>query len=154
MAERADDPLSQSVAWALVVAGLAGLILSMLGVILGAATDLRDDRGELADLETQGVPPSGLRALVLARTAWLVIGGAVAGLAVGVVLTAVVTSALALTAEGTVPMIANPLKMSATPPSYRHSPPTLGQHTDEVLAELLGLDEAERGRLREAGAIG
>ena len=59
-----------------------------------------------------------------------------------------------LAAEGTVPMIANPLKMSATPPSYRHSPPTLGQHTDEVLAELLGLDEAERGRLRKAGAIG
>ena len=57
-------------------------------------------------------------------------------------------------AGGTVPMIANPLKMSATPPSYRHSPPTLGQHTDEVLVELLGLDEAERGRLRRAGAIG
>jgi len=57
-------------------------------------------------------------------------------------------------AGDTVPMIANPLKMSATPPSYRHSPPTLGQHTDEVLVELLGLDEAERGRLRRAGAIG
>lgn len=102
--ERAGDPLSQSVAWALVVAGLAGLILSVLGVILGAATDLRDERGELADLETQGLPPSGLRVLVLARTAWLVIGGAIAGLAVGVVLTTVVTSALAVTAEGTLPI--------------------------------------------------
>jgi hypothetical protein len=104
MAERAGDPLSQSVAWALVVAGLAGLILSVLGVALGAATDLRDERGELADLETQGLPPSGLRVLVVARTAWLVIGGALAGLAAGVVLTAVVTSALAVTAEGALPL--------------------------------------------------
>jgi len=56
-------------------------------------------------------------------------------------------------AAGSVPLIANPLKMSATPPSYRHSPPTLGQHTDEVLHELLGLDRAERARLRDAGTI-
>jgi crotonobetainyl-CoA:carnitine CoA-transferase CaiB-like acyl-CoA transferase len=57
-------------------------------------------------------------------------------------------------AAGTVPLVANPLKMSRTPPSYRYSPPILGQHTDEVLSGLLGLDEAERARLRTAGAIG
>jgi crotonobetainyl-CoA:carnitine CoA-transferase CaiB-like acyl-CoA transferase len=57
-------------------------------------------------------------------------------------------------ASGTVPLIASPIKMSATPPSYRHAPPTLGQHTDEVLEELLGLDAGERGRLREQGIIG
>jgi crotonobetainyl-CoA:carnitine CoA-transferase CaiB-like acyl-CoA transferase len=57
-------------------------------------------------------------------------------------------------AGGTVPLVANPLKMSATPPSYRHGPPTLGQHTEEVLAELLGVGEGERERLRAAGTIG
>ena len=57
-------------------------------------------------------------------------------------------------ASGTVPLIASPIKMSATPPSYRHAPPTLGQHTDEVLEELLGLDAGERERLREQGIIG
>jgi crotonobetainyl-CoA:carnitine CoA-transferase CaiB-like acyl-CoA transferase len=57
-------------------------------------------------------------------------------------------------AGGTVPLVANPLKMSATPPGYRYSPPTLGQHTDEVLAELLELDAGERARLRAAGVIG
>jgi crotonobetainyl-CoA:carnitine CoA-transferase CaiB-like acyl-CoA transferase len=57
-------------------------------------------------------------------------------------------------ASGSVPLVANPLKMSLTPPEYRHGPPTLGQHTDEVLEELLGLAEAERGELRAAGAIG
>lgn len=34
-----------------------------------------------------------------------------------------------------VPMIGNPLKMSKTPVSYRRSPPTFGQHSDEVLAD-------------------
>ena len=56
-------------------------------------------------------------------------------------------------AAGSVPLVANPLKMSLTPPAYRHSPPTLGQHTDEVLGELLGLGEAERADLRAAGTI-
>ena len=56
-------------------------------------------------------------------------------------------------ASGSVPVVANPLKMSLTPPGYRHSPPTLGQHTDEVLDELLGLGEAERTQLRAAGTI-
>ena len=60
----------------------------------------------------------------------------------------------ATAAAGTVPLVANPIKMSRTPPGYRHSPPTLGQHTDEVLGELLGMGEAERAALRAAGAIG
>jgi len=37
---------------------------------------------------------------------------------------------------GTVPMLGNPIKMSRTPVSYRHAPPSFGEHTDEVLAEL------------------
>jgi crotonobetainyl-CoA:carnitine CoA-transferase CaiB-like acyl-CoA transferase len=59
-----------------------------------------------------------------------------------------------LSADGTVPLLGNPIKMSATPPAYRRPPPFLGQHTDEVLAELLALDEAERDRLRRDGVIG
>ena len=57
-------------------------------------------------------------------------------------------------AAGSVPLVANPLKMSLTPPAYRHGPPTLGQHTDQVLGELLGLGEAELAGLHEAGTIG
>ncbi|WP_159912360.1 CaiB/BaiF CoA-transferase family protein [Pantoea sp. 18069] len=41
---------------------------------------------------------------------------------------------------GSVPQVANPVKFSATPVDYRRGPPVLGQHTDEVLRELLGLD--------------
>ncbi|GIT08568.1 MAG: hypothetical protein CM1200mP30_21980 [Pseudomonadota bacterium] len=34
--------------------------------------------------------------------------------------------------------------MSETPVSYRNAPPALGQHTDEILEEILGMDENER----------
>ena len=55
--------------------------------------------------------------------------------------------------SGKVPLIGNPLKMSATPPQYRQAPPILGEHTDEVLAEVLGLDEAEILALKQAGTV-
>ncbi|MCK4713014.1 MAG: CoA transferase, partial [Marinosulfonomonas sp.] len=43
-----------------------------------------------------------------------------------------------LAASGHVDLIGNPLNFSATPVSYRQSPPLCGEHTDEVLAEWLG----------------
>ncbi|XDZ64843.1 CaiB/BaiF CoA transferase family protein [Alphaproteobacteria bacterium LSUCC0684] len=39
--------------------------------------------------------------------------------------------------HGTVDLIGNPLRLSATPVSYRHAPPRCGEHTDEVLADWL-----------------
>ena len=59
-----------------------------------------------------------------------------------------------LAADGTVPLVANPIKMSATPPSYRTAPPTLGQHTDVVLRELLGCRDDDLAALRATGVIG
>jgi formyl-CoA transferase/CoA:oxalate CoA-transferase len=55
---------------------------------------------------------------------------------------------------GKVRMVGVPIKMSATPGAVRRPAPLLGEHTDEVLRERLGLDEAEISRLRAAGAIG
>ena len=43
---------------------------------------------------------------------------------------------------GAVPSVASPIRMSATPPRYEAGPPTLGQHTHEVLSRL-GIDERE-----------
>jgi crotonobetainyl-CoA:carnitine CoA-transferase CaiB-like acyl-CoA transferase len=54
---------------------------------------------------------------------------------------------------GTVPLIANPMKLSKTPIRYRHAPPTRGQHTDDVLREMLSLDEAALAALRQRGTI-
>lgn len=48
--------------------------------------------------------------------------------------------------------VASPLRLKATPPVLRHAPPALGQHTDEVLAEL-GIDAQRRAALREAGVV-
>jgi hypothetical protein len=104
VAERAGDPLSQAIVWALVAAALAGLVLSVGGLVMGAITDLRDERGELADLEAQGVPPSALRWHALTRTAMLAIGGAMAGLVAGVALAYVAIGALAIDAEGRLPI--------------------------------------------------
>ncbi|MDR7068214.1 crotonobetainyl-CoA:carnitine CoA-transferase CaiB-like acyl-CoA transferase [Pseudoxanthomonas japonensis] len=53
---------------------------------------------------------------------------------------------------GTVPLVASPLKLSATPVELRHAPPWLGQHTDEVLREA-GYDDAEIAALHARGAI-
>ncbi len=50
-------------------------------------------------------------------------------------------------------VIANPVRLSATPPEYRLPPPLLGQHTDEVLAERLGLDADRLAGLRERGVL-
>ena len=49
-----------------------------------------------------------------------------------------------LSGIGEVSLIGSPVKMSATPVTYRHAPPTLGQHTAEILEKLLGMDEDER----------
>jgi crotonobetainyl-CoA:carnitine CoA-transferase CaiB-like acyl-CoA transferase len=45
-------------------------------------------------------------------------------------------------------VIANPVKLSETPPDYRTPPPLLGEHTDAVLRERLGMDAAALAGLR------
>jgi crotonobetainyl-CoA:carnitine CoA-transferase CaiB-like acyl-CoA transferase len=39
---------------------------------------------------------------------------------------------------GDVPLVANPIRLSASPVAYRAAPPALGEHTAEVLADWLG----------------
>uniref|UniRef100_A0A8J4M4Z6 CoA transferase n=1 Tax=Acidicaldus sp. TaxID=1872105 RepID=A0A8J4M4Z6_9PROT len=56
-------------------------------------------------------------------------------------------------AGGKVKVIANPVRLSATPPDYRLAPPVLGEHSASVLTELLGLGEAELSGLRAKGVI-
>ncbi len=54
---------------------------------------------------------------------------------------------------GQVPLVANPIKLSATPVTYRHAPPTLGQHTEQALQEWLDASEGELEKWRAEGVI-
>ena len=53
---------------------------------------------------------------------------------------------------GEVPLVASPIRLSKTPVEYRRAPPLVGEHTDEILADL-GVDAAGIARLRERGVV-
>ena len=55
--------------------------------------------------------------------------------------------------SGTVKLAANPIKFSDTPITNYTAPPTMGQHTREVLTSLLGMDDAELAALSRAGIV-
>jgi crotonobetainyl-CoA:carnitine CoA-transferase CaiB-like acyl-CoA transferase len=56
-------------------------------------------------------------------------------------------------AAGTVSLVRSPMRFSETPVQHDVPPPTLGQHTELVLRELLGKNEAEIKRLRSDGIV-
>jgi formyl-CoA transferase len=53
----------------------------------------------------------------------------------------------------TAALVRSPIRMSATPPEVRSAPPMLGEHTDAVLRELLGYDDATIAELRARGVV-
>jgi formyl-CoA transferase/CoA:oxalate CoA-transferase len=54
---------------------------------------------------------------------------------------------------GPIDMLGVPIKLSSTPGAVRTPPPTLGEHTEAILREDLGLEAAEIARLRREGAV-
>ena len=52
-----------------------------------------------------------------------------------------------------VTVIANPVRLSETPADYRIAPPLLGEHTSEVLQDLLGIDNKTFESLKKKGII-
>jgi formyl-CoA transferase len=53
---------------------------------------------------------------------------------------------------GEINVIGPPFRFSETPAEVRSAPPLLGQHTEQVLRELLGMDDAQIAALRAEGA--
>jgi crotonobetainyl-CoA:carnitine CoA-transferase CaiB-like acyl-CoA transferase len=54
---------------------------------------------------------------------------------------------------GDIKLVGNPIKMSLTPPRVASHPPLLGEHTESVLHELLGVDAAGFAALQDAGIV-
>lgn len=54
---------------------------------------------------------------------------------------------------GMVAGVGNPVKFSETPVEYRSAPPMLGQHTEQVLSDLLEMDDDALEGLRQSGVI-
>ena len=54
---------------------------------------------------------------------------------------------------GHVPSVANPIRFGGSALDRAAAPPTLGQHTAEVLSQRLGLSRAEIDALKATGAI-
>ncbi|KGH08670.1 CaiB/BaiF CoA transferase family protein [Comamonas thiooxydans] len=55
---------------------------------------------------------------------------------------------------GQVPLVASPIRLSDTPVMYRHAPPQLGQHTQELLERHLGLSVQQMQAYRDRGVLG
>ena len=54
---------------------------------------------------------------------------------------------------GRMKLVNTPVKYSYSEPSIRTPPPLLGQHTDEILRDVLGIDDAEIQSLRAEGVV-
>ncbi|MGV6476070.1 CaiB/BaiF CoA transferase family protein [Azotobacter vinelandii] len=54
---------------------------------------------------------------------------------------------------GPIPQVASPIRLSGSPVTYRRAPPQLGEHTSEVLRDVLGLSEQRIEQLRRQGIV-
>jgi hypothetical protein len=97
------DPLGHGTLLALAASALAALVLAAAGLVLAIRADLRDDRGELTDLEAQGATPGVLRRVVAARAALVGIVGAAVGALAGIALAFLVTRVVSVTARADAP---------------------------------------------------
>jgi hypothetical protein len=99
----ASDPLARGITLTLTAAGLIAVLLAAVGFWLTLVSDARDERGELFDLEAQGVPPATLRKQLRVRSLVLVAFGALGGLVLGLILARLVVSVISVSAETTDP---------------------------------------------------
>lgn len=98
-----DDPLARAVLWTLAGLAAVGFLLALAGLAVALSADLRDERGELFDLEAQGARPSALRRHVRLRSGGMLALGVAGGLALAAVLSVLVVDVVLVTANGRLP---------------------------------------------------
>jgi hypothetical protein len=97
-AELRADPLARGALALLLVTGIVALALAAVGLLLTVVGDLRDESGELFDLEAQGATPGDLRRHLLLRAAIVAVLGLAGGLAAGAIVSALVVAVVTVTA--------------------------------------------------------
>jgi ABC-type antimicrobial peptide transport system permease subunit len=102
-AQLSSEPLAQGITVTLGAAAVVALLLAAIGVWVTLVSDARDERGELFDLEAQGVSPGTLRNQLRLRSAVLLAFGIVGGVVLGLALSRLVVSVVSVSAETTTP---------------------------------------------------
>lgn len=97
------DPLARGALLVLAGTAAVALALAIVGLLLGLVADIRDEGGELFDLETQGAEPALLRRHLRLRTLAVAVIGVLGGIATGAVLSAVVLDLVQVTANVAAP---------------------------------------------------
>ncbi|HEY6030627.1 MAG TPA: hypothetical protein VIU44_08690, partial [Gaiellaceae bacterium] len=97
------DPLARGALLVLAGTALVALVLAVVGLLLGLLADMRDESGELFDLETQGAEPALLRRHLRLRTLVVAAVGVLGGIATGAVLSALVLDLVRVTANVAAP---------------------------------------------------
>ena len=97
------DPLARGALLTLAGTAAVALLLALVGLLLSVVGDVRDERGELFDLEAQGAAPATIRAHLRLRALLVAAFGIVGGLILGAILTSLVISLVAVTASAAEP---------------------------------------------------
>jgi hypothetical protein len=95
----AGDPLSRGALVILAGAALGSILLALLGLLLLLVADVRDERGELFDLEAQGAGPALLRRHLRLRGGLVAGLGLIGGIGAATALGALVVSVVTVTAN-------------------------------------------------------
>lgn len=97
------DPLARGALLTLAGTAAVALLLALVGLMLSVVGDVRDDRGELFDLEAQGASPATIRAHLRLRALLVAVFGVAGGIALGAILSALVISLVSVTAGAAEP---------------------------------------------------
>ena len=103
LARLQEDPLARGALLTLAGTAAVALLLALVGLLLAVVGDVRDDRGELFDLEAQGAAPATIRAHLRLRALLIAVFGIAGGVALGGILSALVISIVSVTAGATEP---------------------------------------------------
>jgi len=102
-ADLRDDPLARASELMLLAATIVAVVLAFLGIALGVVAELRDEQGELLDLEGQGFGPAKLRRQIRLRATAVLVFGLVGAAALGMALSLLVIAVVRVTANVTRP---------------------------------------------------